>query len=244
VKKTLLLIALAATTALAEPAKATAPKAAVPEKPKPLTPEETKKALYTFGFLIVQKSPLGQANLSAQELETVLKGFTAAALGQPLEVKPEDTMPKLQQFLTERHEARSAEEKKKGESYLEKAATEAGVQKLPSGVLYSELTAGTGESPAPTDTVKVNYKGTFTNGKEFDSSYKRGTPAEFQLNGVIKCWTEGVAKMKVGGKAKLVCPSDLAYGERGMGGGIPPNSVLVFEVELLAITTPNKDAGK
>jgi FKBP-type peptidyl-prolyl cis-trans isomerase FkpA len=83
--------------------------------------------------------------------------------------------------------------------------------------------------------VKVHYKGTLTNGTEFDSSYKRGTPAEFPLGGVIKCWTEGVAKMKVGGKARLVCPPEIAYGDRGAGGAIPPNSVLNFEVELLSI---------
>ncbi|MEQ1804566.1 MAG: FKBP-type peptidyl-prolyl cis-trans isomerase, partial [Burkholderiaceae bacterium] len=99
------------------------------------------------------------------------------------------------------------------------------------------LKQGTGTSPRATDVVKVHYRGTFPDGKEFDSSLARGKPAEFPLNGVIKCWTEGVQRMKVGGKAKLTCPSAIAYGERGAGGGlIPPNATLHFEVELLGIS--------
>ena len=116
------------------------------------------------------------------------------------------------------------------------AAKEAGAQVTPSGLVYVSLKDGTGASPKASDTVKVHYRGTFPGGKEFDSSYTRGTPAEFPLNGVIKCWTEGVQRMKVGGKAKLTCPAAIAYGERGAGGGlIPPNAVLQFEVELIAI---------
>lgn len=103
-----------------------------------------------------------------------------------------------------------------------------------SGLVYKSLKDGKGAQPAATDVVKVHYRGTFPDGKEFDSSYGRGQPAEFPLNRVIKCWTEGVQKMKVGGKASLVCPPGLAYGERGMG-PIPPNATLHFEVELLEI---------
>ena len=97
------------------------------------------------------------------------------------------------------------------------------------------LKEGSGPSPAATDTVRVHYRGSFPDGKEFDSSYSRGQPTEFPLNRVIKCWTEGVQKMKVGGKAKLTCPAAIAYGERGAGGVIPPNATLQFEVELLGI---------
>jgi FKBP-type peptidyl-prolyl cis-trans isomerase FkpA len=103
-----------------------------------------------------------------------------------------------------------------------------------SGLVYKSVKDGTGASPTATDVVRVHYKGTFPDGKEFDSSYKRGQPAEFPLNRVIKCWTEGVQKMKVGGKAQLVCPPAIAYGERD-GGPIPPNATLHFEVELLGI---------
>ena len=106
---------------------------------------------------------------------------------------------------------------------------------LPSGVNIDHLKVGTGAQPTADSTVKVHYRGTLADGKEFDSSYKRGEPIEFPLNGVIPCWTEGVQKMKVGGKAKLTCPPAIAYGERGAGGAIPPNATLQFEVELLGV---------
>jgi FKBP-type peptidyl-prolyl cis-trans isomerase FkpA len=115
------------------------------------------------------------------------------------------------------------------------AAKEAGAVVSPSGLVYRSLKDGTGASPAASDTVKVHYRGTFLDGREFDSSYKRGEPIEFPLSGVIKCWTEGVQRMKVGGKAKLTCPAGIAYGERGAGGVIPANTTLQFEVELLGI---------
>ena len=102
-------------------------------------------------------------------------------------------------------------------------------------LVYKSLREGTGASPTAADTVKVHYRGTLLDGTEFDSSYKRNEPASFPLGGVIKCWTEGVQRMKVGGKAELVCPPELAYGARGAGGVIPPNATLRFEIELLAI---------
>ena len=106
----------------------------------------------------------------------------------------------------------------RGKEYLEKAAKEAGAQKLASGLIFKTLTPGNGPSPQATDKVKVNYEGKLTNGTVFDASYKHGGPAEFGLNQVIKCWTEGVQKMKVGGKSQLVCPADLAYGDGGRPG--------------------------
>ena len=107
--------------------------------------------------------------------------------------------------------------------------------KTASGIVITTLKDGNGASPKSTDTVKVHYRGTFTDGKEFDSSYKRGQPATFPLNQVIPCWTEGVQTMKIGGKAKLLCPPELAYGKRGAPGVIPPDTTLLFEVELLEI---------
>jgi FKBP-type peptidyl-prolyl cis-trans isomerase FkpA len=108
-----------------------------------------------------------------------------------------------------------------------------------SGLTYTVTQQGNGTQPKATDTVRVHYRGTFADGKEFDSSYARNEPASFPLNRVIKCWTEGVQMMKVGGKAKLTCPAAIAYGERGTPGGpIPPNATLYFEVELLGVTTP------
>ena len=114
---------------------------------------------------------------------------------------------------------------------------ETGATVTASGLVYKSVREGQGASPTAADTVKVHYRGSFANGKEFDSSYARNSPAQFPLGGVIPCWTEGVQRMKVGGKAKLTCPSKLAYGERGAGGGkIPPNTPLQFDVELLEIT--------
>ena len=103
-------------------------------------------------------------------------------------------------------------------------------------MVYRELKAGTGASPKATDKVKVHYRGTMLNGTEFDSSYKRNAPAEFPLNGVIPCWTEGVQKMKVGGKSRLVCPSSIAYGDAGAPPDIPGGATLIFEIELLGIS--------
>jgi FKBP-type peptidyl-prolyl cis-trans isomerase FkpA len=105
----------------------------------------------------------------------------------------------------------------------------------PSGLVYQSLKEGSGAPPVPTDVVRVHYRGSFQDGREFDSSYKRGEPTEFPLNRVIPCWTEGVQKMKPGGKAKLTCPPSIAYGERGAGGVIPPNATLQFEIELLSV---------
>ena len=119
---------------------------------------------------------------------------------------------------------------------LASAAAESGAVVTPSGLVYRAVKEGKGASPTATDTVKVHYRGTFPDGREFDSSYKRNKPASFPLNRVIKCWTEGLQRMKVGGTARLTCPAAIAYGEKGAGGGeIPPGAVLRFEVELLAI---------
>jgi FKBP-type peptidyl-prolyl cis-trans isomerase FkpA len=115
------------------------------------------------------------------------------------------------------------------------AAKEAGAIVTGSGLVFRSLQEGSGPKPAATDTVRVHYRGTFPDGREFDSSFKRGQPAEFPLNRVIACWTEGVQRMQVGGKAKLTCPPAIAYGERGAGGVVPPNATLQFEVELIAI---------
>ena len=105
----------------------------------------------------------------------------------------------------------------------------------PAGLRYKSLRDGQGASPTAADTVKVNYRGTLVDGTEFDSSYKRNAPATFPLGRVIACWTQGMQKMKVGGKAELICPPDLAYGDRGAGGVIPPRATLTFEIELLEI---------
>lgn len=115
------------------------------------------------------------------------------------------------------------------------SAAEASTETLPSGVKITHKTVGSGANPSASDAVKVHYRGTLADGTEFDSSYKRNAPATFPLNRVIPCWTTGMQKMKVGGKATLTCPPATAYGDRGAGGAVPPNATLTFEVELLAI---------
>jgi FKBP-type peptidyl-prolyl cis-trans isomerase FkpA len=221
----------------------TPPAVTPPPPPPPLTAEDKQKAMYVFGALIAERTPVKAAGFSQEDLEEVVKGMKDAAANKELAVKLEEYGPKVEQLLNEKQAAKAEGEKKKGTEFAAKAAKEKGATKLPSGLIYVETQAGTGKQPVATDTVSVHYKGTLIDGTEFDSSYKRNAPTEFPLNGVIKCWTEGVAKMKVGGKAKLICPSDIAYGDRGAGANIPGGATLVFEVELLAIKEPAPPPG-
>jgi FKBP-type peptidyl-prolyl cis-trans isomerase FkpA len=213
---------------LAAPACAQAP--AAPAAPTLTTDDE--KTLYALGLAISQGlAPFG---LTEQELETVRGGLADGVLGREHKVKLEEWGPKIQALAQTRALAVAAKEREAGTKVVTDAAAMAGAKKTASGMVYIETAAGTGASPAATDTVQVHYRGTLRDGKEFDSSYSRNAPATFPLNGVIPCWTEGVAMMKVGGKAKLVCPPDLAYGDRPAG-QIPAGATLTFEVELLAI---------
>ena len=123
-------------------------------------------------------------------------------------------------------------------AFAAQAAKEAGTVVTASGLVFRSTVPGAGDSPTATDNVKVHYRGTLPDGKEFDSSIKRGEPATFPLNRVIACWTEGLQRMHPGGKAVLTCPPEIAYGERGAGGVIPPNATLRFEVELIAVLKP------
>ena len=197
--------------------------------PKPMTDEE--KTVYALGLSMYRS--LGQFDLSPAELTILKKALTDAAAGKPA-VDIATWEPKIQAFAGARAAQVAEKQKALSAAFLSKAASEAGAQKTESGMVYRELRPGTGASPNATDTVKVNYRGTLVDGTEFDSSYKRGEPAQFPLNRVIKCWTEGVQKMKIGGKSQLVCPADLAYGEDGRP-GIPGGATLVFEIELLQI---------
>lgn len=192
---------------------------------------DDQKTIYALGLLMARS--LGQFDLSPAELEIVKRALTDAAANKPA-IDIEQWGPKIQPFSQARGSRVAQKHKADAAAFLVKAAAEPGVTKTSSGLIYKEVTAGAGASPKATDTVKVNYRGTFTDGKEFDSSYKTNQPAQFPLNGVIKCWTEGVQMMKVGGKARLVCPSDIAYGDQGRG-GIPGGATLVFDIELLEI---------
>jgi FKBP-type peptidyl-prolyl cis-trans isomerase FkpA len=196
---------------------------------------EDSKTLYALG-LILGRNVAG-FNLTQSELDTVKAGMSDAALGKKPQVELETYGPKVNQLRNKRMSAKSEDEKKKGKAFEDKAAAEAGAERTPSGMVFKSPGGGSGEQPKNTDTVKVNYKGTLTDGTEFDSSYKRGQPAEFPLMGVIPCWTEGLQKMKTGEKAKLVCPSNIAYGDQGRPPTIPGGATLVFDVELVGITT-------
>ncbi len=194
---------------------------------------EEQKTLYAIGLAVARE--VSVFNLTPAELEFMKKGLTDAVAGKKPAVDLDTYNPKIQELARARRQVVGEKQAAVGKTFAEKAATEKGAVKTDSGLVYIAQKEGSGPNPATTDTVKVNYRGTFIDGKEFDSSYKRGQPAEFPLGKVIKCWTEGLQKMKVGGKAKLVCPPSIAYGEQGAGGAIPPNSTLVFEVELLEI---------
>jgi len=147
----------------------------------------------------------------------------------------------MQKKMQETMQAAGAANKKEGDAFLATNKTKEGVTTLPSGLQYKILTAGTGPKPTATDSVVCNYRGTLINGKEFDSSYKRGEPATFPVNGVIKGWTEALQLMPVGSKWQLFVPADLAYGDRGAGTDIGPGSTLIFEVELVSIQDKSQE---
>jgi len=199
---------------------------------------EDEKALYALGALIGRNATT--FNLTAAEVELVKAGFGDAALSKKMQVEPESYMAKLQELQKSRQEQVAARAAVAEKGFLAKAATEKGVTKTASGLLYSVIKPGKGASPKAVDTVKVHYVGTLPNGTVFDSSVERGEPAEFPLNGVIACWTEGVQLMKVGGKSKLVCPSAIAYGDRGSPPKIGPGASLIFEIELLEVKAAAK----
>ena len=238
--------ALAQATAAQKPSTST-PAAAKPAAPATAAPKsspagrapartaapltDAQKPIYALG-LLMQRS-LDQFDLSAAELDVVKRALTDAAARKPA-IDIEEWGPKIESFAAARAERVAAREKSASVAYLAKAAAEPGVVRTNSGLIYRDLSPGTGPSPTASDVVKVHYRGTLINGTEFDSSYRRNEPAQFPLGGVIPCWTEGVQKMKVGGKARLVCPSGLAYGDAGRP-SIPGGATLVFEIELLEI---------
>ena len=207
--------------------------------PEPKTEEQ--KTLYAIGLAISHN--LTSFNLTPAELDMVKAGLSDGVLKHKPKVELQTYIPKVQELQQTRLAAIADKEKQAGKTFADKAAAGKGATKTASGLVITPIKAGTGATPAATDTVKVHYQGTLTDGTKFDSSVERGEPATFPLNQVIPCWTEGLQQMKVGGKAKLVCPSDVAYGDRGRPPKILPGATLVFEVELLDIVKQESAAN-
>lgn len=194
---------------------------------------DDEKAFYSIGASLAAQ--LAQVNpVSPRELDILIQGVRDAVGGKTLAVEQKDGAALVGRMLEERKARSAAIEHAAAAEFLASEASKKGAQTTESGLIYTVIKPGTGASPTATDTVRVHYHGTLRDGTVFDSSVERKEPAEFPLNRVIPCWTEGVALMKVGGKSQLVCPSAIAYGDRSTG-RIPGGAALSFEVELIEI---------
>lgn len=202
--------------------------------PDPKTDDE--KVFYALGLDIGKNVEV--FGMSPAELELVKLGLSDATAKRKPRVDLDAVRPKIFEMARKRQDLKAVAEKQKGKETVAKAAKETGAAQLPSGVVIKTIRPGTGDSPVDTDTVKVNYEGRLADGTVFDSSYKRNQPAQFPLKGVVKCWTEGLQKMKIGGKAQLTCPAEVAYGDQGRPPSIPGGATLIFDIELLEITKP------
>lgn len=210
-------------------------------QPTPKTDEE--KALYGLGVILARN--IQSFELTDKELEMVKAGVADGARDKSVldDAALQALLPKLQELNTARMAEGAKREKAAGAAYLAKAATEKDATKTSSGLVFKSTQAGTGASPTASDTVKVHYTGKFVDGKVFDSSVERKEPATFPLSGVIPCWTEAVQLMKVGGKAQVTCPPELAYGDEGRPPQMRGGATLVFDIELLDIVKPEAAAA-
>jgi len=201
---------------------------------------DNDKTLYALGLVLAQK--ISQFKLQPAEAELVAAGFRDGASGAEPRVALDVYGPQIDPMLRQRFDELMAEQKAAGEAYYQKFAQEPGVEKTESGILFQQIEAGSGPKPDENASVKVHYHGTLADGTVFDSSKQRNEPATFPLGGVIPCFKEGLQKLAVGGKAKIVCPSHLAYGPQGSPPRIPPDATLTFELELIEILPPAEPA--
>jgi FKBP-type peptidyl-prolyl cis-trans isomerase FkpA len=197
---------------------------------------EDQKTLYALGLLLGNN--LKPFSLTPEELAVVKAGLTDAVTNTKPQVEINAYRPKVNELAQKRAAAVADEAKKKGQEFADKVAAEKDARKTTSGVVIRTITPGAGGSPTADDVVKVHYEGKLIDGTVFDSSIKRGQPAEFPLKGVVPCWTEALQQMKKGEKAQVVCPSSAAYGDRGSPPVISPGATLSFEVELLDFHKP------
>jgi FKBP-type peptidyl-prolyl cis-trans isomerase len=201
--------------------------------PEPKLETDDDRAVYALGLLIAQR--IESFGLSETELTTFEAGVRDGVSGAQPKIDPAKVEGLIQNFANARTTQKAAAEKTASATYLTQMAAEPGATTAATGYVIRTLTEGTGASPGPTDMVKVHYHGTLRDGTVFDSSVDRGTPAEFPLNRVIPCWTQSLQTMKVGGKYKVTCPSEIAYGDRGSPPAIQPGATLSFEVELIEV---------
>jgi FKBP-type peptidyl-prolyl cis-trans isomerase FkpA len=203
----------------------------VTEAAEPETDEQ--KTLYAIGIALSQQ--LQVFALTKEELEFINAGISDGVMQRPSKVEMQVYGPKIKELADARVAVVSKRQSEASKEIIEKAAAEPGAVTTDSGAIVIAMTEGSGPTPKASDTVKVHYHGTLSDGTVFDSSVDRGVPATFPLGNVIKCWTEGLQKIKVGGKSRLVCPADVAYGDRGAPPTIKPGATLLFEVELIEI---------
>jgi FKBP-type peptidyl-prolyl cis-trans isomerase len=202
----------------------------------PTLENDEQKTFYALGLAISRN--LSTLDLTEDEMTLIQAGLADGALGREAKVDIEVYGPQIEPLLNARTMAAMEREKAASSAALEAAGKVEGAETTDSGLIYQELEAGSGETPAATDTVQIHYHGTLRDGTVFDSSREQGEPAVVPLGQFVPCFSEGIQKMKVGGKAKLTCPAELAFGDRGVPGLIPPGAMLVFEVELLDIVDP------
>ncbi len=207
---------------------------------QPALDTDDEKTLYAIG--IAMSRQLSNFGLTADDLALIERGLEDGVLGRDSEVDLEGYGQRIEQFLSSRLEARKDREKEAGQRLRDKMAQEPDAVVTDSGLIYFEIEAGTGQVPTGTDTVRVDYHGTFADGRVFDSSRESGEPAVFALGGVMPCFAEGIQRMQVGGKAKLVCAPELAYGDQGFPPLVPPGATLIFELELLEVVGPTPPA--
>ena len=211
-----------------------------PKPPEPKLDTDDSKAVYALGLLIAER--IDQFNLSEQELAVFVSGVRDGVLKHEKKVDPKTLGKEMAAFAKSRQAAGAEAEKTAAADYLAKMAAEPGATKGPSGYIVKTITEGTGASPKADENVTVHYHGTLRDGTVFDSSVDRGEPATFPLNHVIPCWTEALQTMKVGGKYKLTCPAEIAYGDRGSPPAIKPGAALTFEVQLLDVKPATAEA--